>query len=80
MKVLLIWTKDKDKVVTKHAETVKDLKKSRYKGRKPDRIIVHPNDQEYLKKYKVKDFVSKDGIIITTSGIPIYDGRVRAVR
>ena len=76
MKILAIWG-EKDVVFSKGIQSKKELKRCKHKGKKPNRLIVHQRDIDMneITEKQLKEHISRNGIIITTDGRCIYDGK-----
>lgn len=76
MRIVAIWTnetKDAMKIIRSKA----DFKNLKFEGRKPNRMILPAADLKEIKVQDLKKYISYTGLIITTSGRKIYDGRVK---
>lgn len=76
MKILAIWG-ETDVVFSKGIQSKKELKHAKHKGKKPNRIIVHQRDIDAneVSEKDLKKHISRNGIVITTDGRCIYDGK-----
>ncbi len=74
MKILAIWGQD-DAVFSKGIQSKKELKKMKHKGKKPNRLIIHERDLEVISAKQLKQYITHSGLIITTNGKCIYDGK-----
>ncbi len=81
MKILAIWGEN-DVVFSKGIQSKKELKRAKHKGKKPNRLIVHQRDIDMneITEKALKENVSRAGIVITTSGRCIYDGKRNALK
>lgn len=76
MRAMCIWDKT-DEVITKMISTKKDLNGMTYLGKKPNKLMLQDGDVKKIGIHKLRRLVSFDGLIITFTGNPIYDGRKR---
>ena len=76
MKILAIW-EDKETVKSKAAHSLKELKKLKHNGKKPDKIIIHERDILQTSLKEVKKHVKHNGIImqVGSENKCLFDGR-----
>lgn len=77
MKIMAIW-ETPDANATKIIRSKKELQKAKFRGKKPNRMLVHPEDMKVVTPTQLKKYIAHTGIIILLgTAKPIYDGRVR---
>lgn len=77
MKIMAIWDTP-DANATKIIRSKKELQKAKFRGKKPNRMLVHPEDMKIINPAQLKKYIAHTGIIILLgTAKPIYDGRVK---
>ena len=74
MILIAIWDKTDD-IMTRKVTRKKDLKTLKHRSRKPDKLIVDDVEVKGWGIHKLRQAVAYDGLVISTKGAPIYDGR-----
>ena len=75
MRVICIWNTFNDKVVTQVARTKRELRHAKVNGKKPNKIILPDVDVKTMGINVLRNCVTYTGLIITTGGKMIYDGK-----
>ncbi len=78
MLMLAIWETPKD-VIEKPVRSKSELKNAKFAGKKPDKLIVTDDTARKIGNKVLRASVAYDGIIISTSGKKIYDGKNKSV-
>lgn len=78
MKLVLIWEAEED-VKTSFKEFHRKMKPVKLNGRKPTKIVVHDTDDKPINEKLLKSLVSYDGLVISTTGRAVYDGRKKRI-
>jgi len=78
MLVLAIFEFEEE-VIQRQVRSKAELKNCKFRGRKPDKLIIRPQDVSKYGKKVLRAGVVPDGIVITTSGDKIYDGKNKSL-
>lgn len=77
---MAIWNTDTEDVI-KTIRVRSDFKNARFKGRKPDKMILPREDVSKVKLKELKQHIAYNGLILGIGEIkPIYDGRINGLR
>ena len=77
MKIIMIWETEAD-VKTKNYDYHRKMKPVKLNGRKPNKIVMHHTDNRPENQRQIKRLVTFDGLVITNTGVPVYDGRKKS--
>ena len=69
-----------EEVIEKPIRSKGELKNFRFRGRKPDRLIIQDSEIKAFGGNKVlRASVIPSGLVITTTGRKIYDGKTKSL-
>ncbi len=77
MRTMALWTTQKEEDAMRIIRSKRELEKARFRGRKPDKLIVPADDMKYVKEKDLKKQIAYTGVILILGRTkPLYDGRV----
>ena len=80
MKVLAIWD-NRDDTRTKAVHSLKELKKTKHNGKKPNKIIIHERDVVQTSVKELRKHVTYNGLIMQVGSVHkcLFDGRKKSL-